>query len=132
MLDGRVHWTFTAADLPQWNDTQHPAVDITDISPAPAVGWLHSKGAFFPDPGPAPDEFHALDNATLTWQPLPAQEMDIKKFAIAGAALQRAEIETLFEMIFQLVSDVREIKAQPAITRAQLRDQMIAFYKTRI
>lgn len=143
ILDARVRWIFTADDLPQWNDEQHPSVDITDVVPAPKVGWICSKGAFFPEPGPAPDEFHALDAGTFTWKPLAAQDSDAKKTAAANVALRSAEIETMFEILFQLASDVRALKGQQpmipsqtsiagALTREQLRDQMIAFYKTRI
>lgn len=50
--EGRVHWIFTAADLPQW----HAALDVrdvTDVDPRPAEGWLFD-GIAFTDPATLP------------------------------------------------------------------------------
>lgn len=132
MVNDRGHWRFTANELPEWNDAQILTVDITDVVPQPGVGWLLRNGVFFPDPGPAPSEYHVLDDATQTWKLRTPQEIDDRKTANANGGLNRAEIATIFETLYQVISDVRDLKGQPPITRAQLRDQMITFYKSRL
>ena len=48
ILNGVIHWIFTASDLPEWNPSDFTAVDITSVSPTPQVGWLYDavSGAF--------------------------------------------------------------------------------------
>ncbi|MBW4089886.1 MAG: hypothetical protein HIU82_02085 [Proteobacteria bacterium] len=52
IVNGLVHWIFGAADMPQWNAAQITVVDITGVSPAPAVGWSYSDGGFTAPPSP--------------------------------------------------------------------------------
>lgn len=129
LLAGRVHWLFTIDELPEWNDAQCPAVDITDLNPRPTIGAYYAGGTFYPDPGPRPSEYHYLA-ADYTWQPLDAGTVDSMKSAEATRDIDTKILRTVFETLFQLVNDVRVLKGQATITRAQLRDQMIAFYKT--
>ena len=48
ILYGCVHWMFTQAELPEWNESDLMVVDVTDLSPHPAVGDLYDQatGAF--------------------------------------------------------------------------------------
>ncbi|HKQ24079.1 MAG TPA: hypothetical protein VJT81_06520 [Burkholderiales bacterium] len=130
ILNGRCHSKFTAAELPEWNNDMAPAVDITDLNPQPAVRDYYRNGAFIADPGPAPSEYHTLDPATLTWQPLDAPTVDSMKAAQAAREIDAKIQRTVFETLFVLVNDVRVLKGQAPITRVQLRDQMVAFFKT--
>ena len=132
MVNSRGHWRFTANELPEWNDAHVITIDITDVVPQPDVGWLLRDGLFFPLPGPPPSEYHELDEPTQTWKLRQPQDIDDRKTANANGGLNRAEIATLFETFFQVISDVRDLKGQPPITRVQLRDQMIAFYKSKL
>jgi hypothetical protein len=50
IVNGRVHFTFTAAQLPEWNEAQIDARDITGINPAPAAGWYVSGNTWSADP----------------------------------------------------------------------------------
>lgn len=43
---GKVHWIFTKAELPEWNNDMCPAVDITDLDPRPEIGWGYDGTAF--------------------------------------------------------------------------------------
>ena len=130
IIAGRVHALFTLAELPEWNNDQVPAVDITDLAPRPTVGMhLLPDGRFMPDPCPQPAPWFKLDAASYTWQP--ATDADTQKTAFAGTQLDgdRA-MRTLFEVIFQLANDVRTLKGQGTLTRAQLRDQLVQLYKS--
>ncbi len=49
VIGGRAHWLFGADDLPEWNDEDCDAVDVTDMMPAPVVGDLYVRGEFRPD-----------------------------------------------------------------------------------
>lgn len=46
IVHGRVHWVFTVADLPEWNNDMCPAVDITDLPTRPEAGWTYDGVAF--------------------------------------------------------------------------------------
>jgi hypothetical protein len=52
IVNGLVHYLFTAADMPEWNETQITVVDVTAVSPAPAVGWSYAGGTFSAPPAP--------------------------------------------------------------------------------
>lgn len=43
---GKVHWLFTKAELPEWNENMVQAVDITTLNPKPPIGWLYDGGLF--------------------------------------------------------------------------------------
>lgn len=51
ILNSKVHWIFTSEELPEWNEEQCPAVDITDMTPQPQVGWSYD-GDVFSEPAP--------------------------------------------------------------------------------
>lgn len=55
IIDGRFHWQFTQADLPEWADDAFGVVDITDMSPMPTVGLEYIDAAFVFPPSPIPD-----------------------------------------------------------------------------
>jgi hypothetical protein len=40
VVNGKVHYIFTGADMTQWNENQITVADITATSPSPSVGWL--------------------------------------------------------------------------------------------
>ncbi len=40
ITSGRVHWVFTANDLPEWNDDAILTLDITAVNPLPKTGDL--------------------------------------------------------------------------------------------
>lgn len=42
----KVHWLFTKAELPEWNNDMIPAVDITDLDPRPEIGWGYDGTTF--------------------------------------------------------------------------------------
>ena len=63
IVDGLVHWLFTAAELPEWNPNNIQVVDITAVTPRPLVGWSYSAGVFSP---PAPPSLAAVSSAQLT------------------------------------------------------------------
>lgn len=127
--DGRVHDVFMLERLSHWNDALH-VIDVTDLAPRPKIGDYWRDGVFYPDPGPAPDPYHVFDQTTYTWKPLDAITVDQLKMQRAVQTLDGDRLaRTLFEVIYQLVNDVQAIKGQSAITRAQLRDQLISVYK---
>ena len=46
---GKVHWLFTAADLPEWCDSgpfSIQVVDVTDATPMPQPGWTWDGTTF--------------------------------------------------------------------------------------
>ena len=43
---GKIHWLFTASELLEWNNDMCPAVDITDLSPRPEIGWGYDGATF--------------------------------------------------------------------------------------
>jgi hypothetical protein len=43
ILSGIVHWIFTESDLPEFNADTFTAVDITNLSPQPAIGWTATE-----------------------------------------------------------------------------------------
>jgi hypothetical protein len=38
VVDGKFHWKFTQAELPEWNCDAFTVVDITDMNPMPTEG----------------------------------------------------------------------------------------------
>jgi hypothetical protein len=42
----KVHWIFTKNELPEWNNDMCPAIDITDMTPMPEIGWDYKDGVF--------------------------------------------------------------------------------------
>lgn len=50
ILDGKVHWIFTAEDLPEWaegsGEFEIQTIDITDTDPRPQTGWFYEAGVF--------------------------------------------------------------------------------------
>lgn len=69
IVDGRVHWTFTQAELSEWQDDAFGVVDVTN-QPEVVVGYVHRGGATFnpplapPPPGPRIAQ-RAADRAAL-------------------------------------------------------------------
>ena len=56
VIGARVHWTFTIAELPEWNENAFLTVDITD-QPQVQIGWTHEGGdVFSAPPPPTPEE----------------------------------------------------------------------------
>jgi hypothetical protein len=54
IVNKKVHWIFTAADLPEWNEHDLDTVDITNVTaPAPEVGWDYD-GVTFTNPAKPP------------------------------------------------------------------------------
>lgn len=51
IVGGKCHWIFTAAELPEWNNDQVPAVDVTGNVPSVGDLW---DGAVFSSPPPPP------------------------------------------------------------------------------
>lgn len=58
ILSGSVHWIFTSAELPEYNDATFEAVDITNVAPQPQSGWTASDSTgswiFAPFVAPTP------------------------------------------------------------------------------
>lgn len=61
--DSKVHWIFTADDLPEWaegtGEFEIQTIDITDMQPMPAAGWNFVDGQLTPppeEPTPVPQE----------------------------------------------------------------------------
>lgn len=56
IVNGKIQWIFTSAELPEWADSSEQpnnpytitAIDITGITPAPQVGWKYTNGTFAP------------------------------------------------------------------------------------
>lgn len=48
IVDGRVRWIFTIDELPEWNDDQAPAIDITELDAPPAIEDRFVDGQFLP------------------------------------------------------------------------------------
>lgn len=48
IVNSKVHWLFTQNELADWNNEICPAVDITESSPQPEIGWLYNteQGTF--------------------------------------------------------------------------------------
>lgn len=42
----KVHWIFTKNELPEWNNEQCPAIDITELNPKPEIGDDYIDGQF--------------------------------------------------------------------------------------
>ena len=90
IVRGTVHWQFTNNELPEWNNDMCPAVDITDLSPQPGIGWGYDGVSFSPPvvTFPGTDELCKLIDDTA----------DSARLTIAGDPLrvveyQRAETE---------------------------------------
>lgn len=88
---GQVHWIFTAAELSEWNNDMCPAVDITDLSPRPEIGWGYDGATFTPPAAPAAPTVEELCAKIDS-------EADAARLKIAGDPLrvveyQRAETE---------------------------------------
>ncbi|PWY49347.1 hypothetical protein DK459_12625 [Achromobacter sp. RW408] len=47
ILDGRVHWKFQSAEVPNFPPSVE-LVDVTEVSPQPREGWLYQGGQFVP------------------------------------------------------------------------------------
>lgn len=68
--DSKVHWIFTADDLPEWaegtGEFEIQTLDVTDLHPQPEAGWHMVDGRLIPppaDPTPVPQtvtRFQAL------------------------------------------------------------------------
>lgn len=124
--EGRVHQVFTRAQLAEWHDALQ-VIDVTALNPPPAVGAYYVNGVFYPDPGPAPSEYHTL-GADVTWQPLDAATMD---------AMKTNRATTEFEAKFfkaKCISDLAFRLGKPPgqLTAAEIaaeRDRLIAIYK---
>jgi hypothetical protein len=58
ILRGRAHWRFTSAQLPEWNDNNAPAVDVTGNEPNIGDVW---DGNTFSPYVPTPEEQAAAD-----------------------------------------------------------------------
>ncbi|AXE35162.1 hypothetical protein [Chromobacterium phragmitis] len=86
VLHGHVHWIFTAEELPEWNDADLCAIDITAMSPRPEAGWLVSETGEFSRPTPyingKDDLLRSLDDAA-----------DTARLAIAGDPLRVLEYQ---------------------------------------
>lgn len=54
IVAGVFTWQFTSDDLPEWNEDQIATVDITGVSPTPAVGWTFDGTAFHEPEVPTP------------------------------------------------------------------------------
>jgi hypothetical protein len=57
ILGGKLHWIFTVNDLPEWAEDGEFAIqviDVTDLDPAPQVGWLWNGSTFSEPPVPVP------------------------------------------------------------------------------
>lgn len=52
IINGRVHWTFTSTDLPEWQDTAFQVIDITDQSEVQTGYVPNQVGGFDPPPPP--------------------------------------------------------------------------------
>lgn len=50
IVDGKCHWVFTWKELPEWNNEQVPAVDVTGN--IPNEGDLYVNGVFIQAPKP--------------------------------------------------------------------------------
>ena len=86
IVHGKVHWLFTKAELPEWNDEMCPAVDVTDLTPCPEVGWGYNGVTFTLPAAPASptvDELCAKIDA----------EADAARLKIAGDPLRMVEYE---------------------------------------
>ena len=96
LVDGLAHWFFTAKELPEWNNEQAPAIDVTDLDPRPQLGDVYENGAFAKPLEPSVDQKVEID-----------QQRDTQRFATIaynGHTFQ-ADRETLFSLTFQ-VSDL--------------------------
>jgi hypothetical protein len=51
ILNDKVHWVFDSTKLPEWNEKQCLAIDITNINPKPEEGWNYD-GVNFSKPVP--------------------------------------------------------------------------------
>lgn len=90
IVHGVIRWLFTITELPEWNNDMCPAVDITDLSPRPGIGWGYDGVSFSPPvvTFPGTDELCQLIDDTA----------DSARLTIAGDSLrvveyQRAETE---------------------------------------
>lgn len=80
---GKVHWIFTKAELPEWNNDMCPAVDITDLNPRPEIGWWYDGATFTAPAAPTVEELCAKIDA----------EADAARLKIAGDSLRVAEYQ---------------------------------------
>lgn len=128
LLDARVHWIFTSAQLPEWNDEHTPVIDITDLSPKPLVGDFYANGMTFPDPGPKPSDFHILDQRTFTWVLLPQAKID--DFSEHALDFRDRLVRMSFEVCFNQENRIRVLEGKLPISRATYRDALLAIYKS--
>ncbi len=83
VIGGRVHWTFTIVELPEWNENAFLTVDITD-QPNVVEGFIHRGGMSFQPPPPPPGpraETIALRNHLDALQLNPTADPDLKALA---------------------------------------------------
>lgn len=53
--NGRVHWIFTRAQMPEWNPDDIQVIEYPSDGYLPKVGDLHLNGQFYPALAPEPE-----------------------------------------------------------------------------
>lgn len=97
VVNGRFHWRFTAAELPEWNNDDCPAIDITDLTPQPEVGWVWNGVSFVPYQ-PTPGEIAAETARQQSATDKSATYADPLIAALAG--MSRDEIKAHIDTVF--------------------------------
>jgi hypothetical protein len=126
IVEGRVRQVFTADQMLEWHDGLQ-VVEITDLNPQPTAGAYYRDGMFYPDPGPAPSEYHYLA-ADYTWQPLDAATVDQMKTSRATSEFEAKifKAKCLSDLAFRLGKPPGQLTAAEI---AAERDRLVAIYK---
>ena len=63
IIDNKVRWIFTSAELPEWRDDAFVVHDITDLDPQPQAGWSLVGDTLQAPPAPTLTELKAARRA---------------------------------------------------------------------
>jgi hypothetical protein len=94
----RCHWKFTSAQLPEWNENQFEAVDVTGNEPNVGDVW---NGSVFSPYVPTPEEVAAAA--------LAAADASAKQAAKADALITFLIEKTPAEVVARVNSDITDL-----------------------